>query len=188
VVDANKAWVLEQHLYDGAGTLLASAVAKSHRYLPETGVSLPQVIEIHVPPAELAMTIDVGTVEVNRLADNPQMWALPTIPGSPAVDLGAQPPQAPGGGAPTMGAQINGANWYDPGPPVGAPQPAVSVSESQFAAAATTPQFGGGPTPQFVPPGGVAMPTADPFESRAAPALSAQRLPTGGVAAPAFTR
>ncbi|HYO26060.1 MAG TPA: hypothetical protein VEQ85_14045, partial [Lacipirellulaceae bacterium] len=87
VVDAHKAWVLEQHLYDSAGTLLASAVAKSHRYYPETGASLPQVVEIRSPPAELAMTIDVGTVELNRLANTPQLWTLPTIPGSPAVDL-----------------------------------------------------------------------------------------------------
>jgi hypothetical protein len=188
VVDARKALILEQHLYDGSGKLLASAVAKSHHYYEQSGVALPQVVEINVPPAELAMTIDVGTVELNRLVDNPQMWALPTIPGSPTVDLGAQPPASPGGGAPTLGAQINGANWYDAPPAVGAPQPIGPPTAA--VAVAALPQAAGGPAPQFVPPGGVVAQTVDPFEQQPAvpAALNAQRLPAGGVAASQFTR
>jgi hypothetical protein len=186
VVDARRAWVVEQHLYDGAGTLLATAVARSHRYYPETGVSLPQVVDIRIPPAELAMTIDVGTVELNRLVDNPAMWALPVIQGAPAVDLGAAPPSMPGGGAPTLGSQLHNADWYDPAPTVGAPPLAYPVPAGAAPAVSTPiatgtplPHVTAAPGPQFVPPGGVAAPAVDPFGPP--PVIGAQRLPASGV-------
>jgi hypothetical protein len=192
VVDARKAWVLEQHMYDAGGALVASAVAKSHRYYPETGASLPQEVEIRVPPAELAMTIDVGTVELNRLTENPQLWAMPTIAGSPAMDLGAQPPTNAGGGVPTMGSQINGANWYEPTPLATAPAslgmiPAARVTSGAElmgtgAASVAAAAGGGGPAPQFVPSGGVtAQPIVPMGVTQPAAASSAQRLPSGGV-------
>jgi hypothetical protein len=195
VVDAHKAWVLEQHLYDGAGTLLASAVAKSHRYYPETGVSLPQQIEIRIPPAELAMSIDVGTVELNRLVNNPQMWTLPTISGSPPMDLGAAPPADPGGGVPTMGSQITGADWYNPAPGGGAPNSLGSIPAGPATVAATpwappagAPMVAAAPAPQVVPRGGVAQ-AADPFTAPQQAPLNAQRLPASGVpTSPNFTR
>ncbi|HYO24022.1 MAG TPA: hypothetical protein VEQ85_03650, partial [Lacipirellulaceae bacterium] len=183
-----------------------SAVAKSHRYYPETGASLPQVVEIRIPPAELAMTIDVGTVELNRLANNPQLWTLPTSPGSPAVDLGAAPPADPGGGVPTLGSQIHDADWYAALPPGGAPAPigATPIGATPGAAVASgTPTPLGAPVAmnaqggqmQFVMPGGVAAPLttpagAPPVSMQLPPSAagSAQRLPSGGVAAPSFTR
>jgi hypothetical protein len=89
VIDAKRAWVLKQFIYDGQGTLLASAEAKSHRYYPEHGVSLPQLIEIRMPAAQLAFSIDVGSVQLNQLAENRQLWTLPEISGSQRIDLGA---------------------------------------------------------------------------------------------------
>lgn len=188
VVNSRNAQVLEQHLYDGSGKLLASAISRSHRYFPETGVSLPQEIEIRIPPAELAMTIDVGTVELNRLVDNPAMWSLPAIQGSPAVDLGVMPPSMAGGGAPTMGRQINEADWYDPAPAVGSPSALGSMAAGPQPGASTpiAAYVPGTPAPQFVPPGGVAARTADALASPAV--VGAQRLPAGGVATPLFTR
>jgi hypothetical protein len=189
VVDASKALVLEQHLYDGAGKPVASAVAKSHRYYEAAGVALPQVVEINVPVAELAMTIDVGTVEVNRLADNPQMWTMPVKPGYPAVDLGVQPPADPGGGAPAMGAQISGANWYDDPPMAAAPQPVIGIPQpvavvpGAIASVVPTTQPSVAPGPQFVPPGGVVAQTATAQPAYGSPPgiVASQRLPAGGV-------
>ena len=40
VVDATRAWVLEQHVYDAQGTLIASAVAKSHKFYQQANISL----------------------------------------------------------------------------------------------------------------------------------------------------
>jgi hypothetical protein len=187
VVDAH-AWVLEQHLYDGAGTLLASASARSHRYYPETGVSLPQEVEIRIPAAELALSIDVGTVELNRLHDNPQLWTMPANTGAPAVNLGVAPPSMPGGGASPLGSQLIGANWYDPAPDA-TPSLAGSIPAAPMPVASMAMPVASGSeaTVQFVPPGGVAASMPDPFVSQ--PPMSVQRLPGGGVpAAPILTR
>lgn len=93
VVDT-RACVLEQHVYDASGALIASAIARSHRYFPELGASLPQQVEIRVPAAQLSMSIDVGTLMLNQVADNPSLWSLPVLSGYPQVDLGAAPPGA----------------------------------------------------------------------------------------------
>ena len=79
--------MLEQHIYTPDGRILATAIARSHRYYPEAGVSLPQKVEVTMPAAELALTIDVGNVQLNTLVDNPQLWALPTMAGYPQVNL-----------------------------------------------------------------------------------------------------
>jgi|GEM_PF-161046 len=91
IIDVKRAWVLQQHWYNRAGTLLASAIAHSHRYYPEYGVSLPQKIEIRLPPMQLALSIDVGTVQLNSLAENPQLWSMPLLSGYPKINLGTPP-------------------------------------------------------------------------------------------------
>jgi hypothetical protein len=92
VIDTRRAWVLEQHLYDGAGTHLASSRARSHRYYPAAGVSLPQTVDINLPAAQLALSIDVGRVQINSVQNNPALWSLPAI--NPQIDLGSAPPGA----------------------------------------------------------------------------------------------
>lgn len=94
VIDARRAWVLEQYIYDTSGTLLASAIARSHRYYPELGVSLPQEVDIQMPVAQMSLSINVGTVLLNQIADNPTLWSLPVLSGYPQVDLGTAPPGA----------------------------------------------------------------------------------------------
>jgi hypothetical protein len=170
VVDARRAWVLEQHMYDGNGTLVASAVARSHRYYPEAGVSLPQELEIRIPASDLSLAIDVGTVELNRLVDAPQLWTLPTISGAPPVDLGASQAAA---GTPRFGDQLTRADWYGAGPAVTAP--------SMIAA---TPV--GTASSQAVNPGGASVQVADPFDGQAPPGV--QRLPNGGMATQPLVR
>lgn len=100
VVDARRAWVLEQHIYDSAGTLLASSRARSHRYHPAMGVSLPQEIDISLPAAQMSLSINVGTVLLNQVADNPALWSLPALSGVQQIDLGTAPP----GAVPKIGA------------------------------------------------------------------------------------
>lgn len=102
IVDARRAWVLEQHIYDAAGTLVASSRASNHRYYEQVGVSLPQDIDLRVPAAELSLSIDVGSVQLNSLMDNPALWQLPAI--QPQVDLGSA---APGTVAPIRAAGSN---------------------------------------------------------------------------------
>jgi len=90
VIDARRAWVLEQHIYDLSGaTLLASAVAESYRYYPVEQVSLPERLSIRLPTAGIAFKINLGEVRINQLpGDRAQLWALPTFEGYPQYDLG----------------------------------------------------------------------------------------------------
>ncbi|MEX2307882.1 MAG: hypothetical protein WD738_09840 [Pirellulales bacterium] len=102
VIDARRAWVIEQHVYDQAGTtLLASAVAESHRYYPVEQVSLPERVAIRLPTAGIALKINLGTVQINQLAaDRTQLWTLPTFEGYPQYDLGGAVPGTPFPGMP----------------------------------------------------------------------------------------
>ena len=78
VIDARRAWVVEQHIYDQSGTtLLASAVAESHRYYPVEQVSLPDRVSIRLPTANMATEDQPG-----RRADQP-------VDGRPAATVDA---------------------------------------------------------------------------------------------------
>ena len=95
VIDATRAWVLEQHVYDAQGTLLASAIVLSHRYYPSEQVSLPQKVELRMPLAKLALTIDVGNATVNQMIGDPNLiWAVPQLEGYPVISLDSPVTQA----------------------------------------------------------------------------------------------
>lgn len=102
VIDAGTACVREQHVYDPSGeTLLASAVAESHRYYPAELVSLPQRVSIRLPTSGLALEIDLGAVQINQLAGDPnQLWSMPALPGYPQYDLSNAQPGTPIPGRP----------------------------------------------------------------------------------------
>lgn len=102
VIDARRAWVVEQHVYDPTGrTLLASAVAETHTYYPAEQVSLPQKISLRLPTAGLALKIDMGAVQINRLSGDPaQLWTMPAFDGYQKIDLGGALPNTPLPGQP----------------------------------------------------------------------------------------
>ncbi|BBO32117.1 hypothetical protein [Lacipirellula parvula] len=195
VVDATRALVLEQHVYNAQGTRIASAVAKSHYYSEPLKISLPQKVEITMPAADLSLSIDMGTIEINTLAENPQLWAMPSKPGVPLTDLGAiQTSAAPQ----RMGDQLTGANWYGPGPAAGQTPPAAVYGQAPSipmapphtnAPLAAMPQaMPSSPAPQFVPPNGVELPAAQ-VATQPSPYAIPQQLPSGGVSdAGAFVR
>jgi hypothetical protein len=90
VVDAERAWVLEQHLYDAAGQLLASSKASRFTYDATAQVSLPRQVEVSVPAQGVAFTIDMGRPTINVPPGDPaQLWTRPTIDGVPTFDLGS---------------------------------------------------------------------------------------------------
>jgi hypothetical protein len=184
VIQALTALVLEQHVYDANGTLVASSITKAHRFNEQAGVSIPQEIEINIPASELSLSIDVGRVAINTLADSPQLWTMPTMTGTPQIDLGSTPRT---GGVQPMGDQLTQANWNTAGPAVSVPtaltpmQPAIPVLQP------APPQVALVGGPQSLSPGGVTPTHSDPFEAAPQPAM--QRLPVGGVSADsAFVR
>lgn len=99
VVDATRGFVVEQHIYNSRGEVLASSKASEHRYDPATQVTLPTHIELQIPRAQLFLTLDVGSYQLNTLAGaNPELWAKPVYPGFPDVNLCHLP--APAASAP----------------------------------------------------------------------------------------
>lgn len=158
VIDARRAWVLEQHIYDQAGTtLLASAVAESHRYYPVEQVSLPERLSIQLPAANLRMKINLGAVQINQLtADRQQLWMLPTFDGYPQYDLGGAALGTPLPGQPTAQSFSGGVvpAGYSAYPTTGYPAIAIpSGYASPPSAPANTAVINGGtgygPLPQY---------------------------------------
>jgi len=151
VVDPATAWVIEQHVYDSSGTPLASAVADNFRFHPGPQVSLPERVTIRVPTAELALTINVGSVSINAPIVNPdQHWTLPLLEGVPQVDLGRSD-AVPGLASPMPGQQP--IPWTQSAPPIS--QPAMMQPAAMQPATMQTP-----PAVQSLPPGGIALPPA----------------------------
>jgi hypothetical protein len=159
VVDARRALVIEQDIYDPSGaTLLASARADSHRYYRELQVSLPERVAIQLPPANLRMTINLGVVQINQLtADRAQLFALPVFHGSQQIDLGNAVP-----GTPLPGA--------------GAPSPLTGIVPTSYPSYPTTPYP---VTPAYTPS---APPAGASTDSSVGPLpLYGKRLPATGV-------
>lgn len=104
VVNDRFAWVLEQHLYDAQGQLLASARASDHRFYAEHGVALPHHVDVQLGPGRpqsLAFSVDVRGYAINQLyGDASQQFALPSIAGYQLVDLADPNVQIPGITAP----------------------------------------------------------------------------------------
>lgn len=122
VVDAFQGWVLEQRLYDAQGRLAASAVSGQHRQDPLSGLWMPTVTNITCPAANFSMKLDLGKVEMNRIAGDPvALWSVPTYPNSPLVDIGdpnfnfAGLGQTLGGGAATPNLMPQAPRPYAPG-------------------------------------------------------------------------
>ncbi len=89
IVDAVSAWVMEQQIYDARGQLRARSVAEGYRREPRSGLYVPTAVQVECPEAQFSMRVDLGAVEVNQLqGDTRGLWALPSYPGSPLVDLG----------------------------------------------------------------------------------------------------
>jgi hypothetical protein len=91
ILDQVTALVVEQHVYDSRGMLLASAALSKHMLDQATGAKLPRHINIQWPPAKLEFAIDMADIEVNRLPADPQeLFKKPTYSGYNDIDL-AQP-------------------------------------------------------------------------------------------------
>jgi hypothetical protein len=118
VLDRVHGLVLEQHALDSRNQPLASAFASQHRRDPLSGLAMPTVIDVRLPPQQTTLHINLGTVQINRPIPNPeQLWAMPTGQGMPPIDLcnpnqapppGSQPPAVSTRYAPRYPAQPGG--------------------------------------------------------------------------------
>jgi len=91
IIDDSRGVVLEEHVYDGQGVRLASAVMSRHLRDFESGATLPRHIEIQWPPAKFEMSIDMNNMQINQLTDEQRaLFNKPTYSGYNEIDL-AQP-------------------------------------------------------------------------------------------------
>jgi hypothetical protein len=98
VIDRRYGWILEQHLLDATGRTVASSRTSGHTFESSAGVSLPHRIEIEMPDAQLSLTIEVTSYEINSLYGSPdQLWAMPRFEGFTPVNIAA-PQFAPSAG------------------------------------------------------------------------------------------
>lgn len=89
VIDGVHGWVVGQQIHDAQGRLLASSTASAHRQDPLSGLVMPGIVKVDCPAARFSMRVDLGNVQINRLAGNPgELWTMPTYPDSPIVNLG----------------------------------------------------------------------------------------------------
>ena len=71
-------WILEQHLYDAAGQMIASARGSQHEYYALDGVSLPRKIDISAPQSQLQFQLIVDRYAINQpFADGKSLFDLP---------------------------------------------------------------------------------------------------------------
>ena len=90
IFDKKYAWVLEQHVYDEQGQLLASSRTSQHEYQQLDGVSLPRRIEVQIPQGQLRFQLDVARWAINQPAvEGQSLYALPReqLSNYPFVDL-----------------------------------------------------------------------------------------------------
>jgi hypothetical protein len=88
IFDAAQGWILEQHIYNAQGALLASATAGQYRRDPLSNLVMPGVVTINCPSAQFSLRIDLGPVQINRQQANPDdLWNMPRLPDTPAVNL-----------------------------------------------------------------------------------------------------
>ncbi len=96
IVDAARGLVLEQHLYDQAGTRVATSVTSQHALDPTSEAIVPHHIEIQWPATQFTLKVDLGSVQINQLSGDPaQLFQMPNYPGHQPVDVGDpsfQPP------------------------------------------------------------------------------------------------
>jgi hypothetical protein len=108
VVDAHRALVLAQHLYDAQNRLIATAVTSNHIRDGLSGVNLPRQIDLQLPTTQLQMRIDVVDWQINALGpEKAELWTRPAPPGAQHVDLADPSLQFMMPGQPLTGAAID---------------------------------------------------------------------------------
>ncbi|MGE0609248.1 MAG: hypothetical protein AB7O62_19305 [Pirellulales bacterium] len=89
ILDDARGVIMEQHLYDAQGQLVAKALSSDHRLDPVQHVTLPHHVELQLPGAQMDLKIDINEIAVNTLgADSRQLFVRPSYDGWRDVDLG----------------------------------------------------------------------------------------------------
>ncbi len=173
IVDAQRALVLAQHLYDAQGRSIATAITSSHIRDGLSGVNMPRQIELQLPTTQLQMRIDVVDWQINTLGPaEAGIFSKPdyTERGFQNIDLADPRLQFTSPGQPLSGAAIDprangglqaeGAGW------TGAPQASPLTGEPGGEAARGLQARRARLRDRFVPATSVAPSYAGPSQSQ----------------------
>ena len=123
VVDEARGWVLEQHVYDARGQLVASALTSNHQRDPIANVTVPRHIEIKWPAMELNLKIKMGELAINKIGGgSPQLWTMPNYQGWETIDLARARAPRPSNASPSYPGYEQASPVASPrvAPPAGA--------------------------------------------------------------------
>ena len=91
VIDPKYGWIDQQSMYDRNGRLLAYVNSIEHQYYPDSNISLPQKIDIHVRQPdgqELKLSVDAENYSINSINGDPsRLWTMPNPQDVMKVDL-----------------------------------------------------------------------------------------------------
>ena len=88
VVDSQRGQVNQVVAYNAAGQVVAAATSSNFQYDPTMLAWLPRSVEVELPAAQMSFTLSVDNYLINQLSAEPtQLWAMPSMPGVPAVSL-----------------------------------------------------------------------------------------------------
>ena len=147
VLDGRSGLIYEQHLLDGRGQKIASAVGTRHFRDPLTQLILPRETTVTWAAMALSLKLELNEVQVNPLQIGAEQFTKPQYPGFPEVDVttltGLMPPgpglmpTGPGAAPPNflpaeaynrpVGARHNGMPAEQPWVPVTAPRGTASA-------------------------------------------------------------
>ncbi len=86
-VDTCHGRVLEHSVWDAANRRIAHATFSHHRLDPETGVVLPQRIQLNWEQADISLTMDLGKVDINPTGVPATIFQMPRMDGYPQLNL-----------------------------------------------------------------------------------------------------
>ncbi|MBX7169097.1 MAG: hypothetical protein K1X74_22365 [Pirellulales bacterium] len=110
LLDAARGLVLEQHLSDEAGNLIASAFASDHRRDPVTEVTLPHEVKLQWPSADFSLTLKVDAWTINYADDmSDALWSMPSDVAPQVIDLADPRLNAPAGARGGVRFGVDGA-------------------------------------------------------------------------------
>jgi len=88
ILDATTGLVMEQHLFTVAGERLASVRTSRHRVDPQSGATLPRLVEVSWPASGVEFQLELNTITTNAPASDPgQLWQMPSYEGYTPVNL-----------------------------------------------------------------------------------------------------
>jgi hypothetical protein len=90
VIHAIYGWILQQQLRNDRGQVLVVARLSRHRFYPEAGVTLPDVVEIEALPGTaraLSLRLDMGGYRINETIEPPDLFAMPRLEDAPPINL-----------------------------------------------------------------------------------------------------